>query len=481
MIDKTLGRLSKRIYDIISSKPLSRESYIAIFNDIVLTFIELRIDLIFSNSKINIEESYSRKFATDFDSFLKELESLKRFISLDFELTRLIPEYHEELHLNNAEDIRETSELLKKIFEKHNIILTLPQLEEYSEATNTLSFPDRIVRKYYKLYSYYKTLINIAPNNFVTFLEECSRYGPPLRHDFYFEEKKITMDEMIYIAESHYAINELIPLRKDPNLRGTDFVTYLYQFESENDEIENLIEYIKSNDIWKLLRIKGDFIIQTSLENVVSFSSDNRLELIKFLKSNKAHLRKFDIKLKESDYSFQSEEWYIKKYFCQRVVKNLIVARFNKWIDQESLSGWDEYWVKLERDCWHEEFKTEKEITHKKVRKIHELEKLVEEKKPEKKKKPLGRRPKTDPIEIFLRIIQKREECDENKFNVSYVNRKIVFDEFELSESYLRSKRIKEYLSCVKELKDLLQSDWQKKINRKHLEIMKAKRGELKN
>jgi len=95
-------------------------------------------------------------------------------------------------------------------------------------------------------------------------------------------------------------------------------------------------------------------------------------------------------------------------------------------------------------------------------------------------RKPRGRPTNINPIEIFEKIIQKREKFKGSEFNTSFVFEKILKD-FNLSDSYLRTIKIKKYLSCVLELKGLNQKEWQRIITKKHLEIMKEKMGEQKN
>jgi hypothetical protein len=212
---------------------------------------------------------------------------------------------------------------------------------------------------------------------------------------------------------------------------------------------------------------------------------------------------KFKDKNKEFLKALNLYTQFLDKHFLKikMIYKKELDKNSKSHVDwDDSINLWDIYNVyqentfinyNLEKYFINSEDKEEKYITL--LNKyFSKLTKIKEQKKESKKNldenKELenllkGRPAIVNPIDIFNRIIERRKEKAENEFTVSFVTQYIIISEFELSESYLRSKRVKKYLSIIPDLKGKNQNKWQFIITKEHIKQMIKKGGtkELKN
>ncbi len=393
---KILDNLSERIYKIIITKPFNAESYSEIYTDIALTFINTRLDSMLSNFNID-----SNNNNTKINSYIKKLNIfLESGYNQISELFFLIPELENVLDKKDLQGVKSINMILTKLKKEYGIKIEESKLKEHMSARHNITFPDEILSKMLRLSSHFLKInrikgdINInsllsqtdLPFHNILFAQNAvsvaSDEGFPFRFMMFPNYlnavlfsfcKDLTWEKLIFFYEL-MIISKLIPAHL--NIKMQKFIHSIYKFINENAEIENLQQYKRDNDIWKLSRINSDFRFVDKSSNETFMITKYKLELLEIINKQPDLLNSYNIHPVISSNEFKSGEKYIDsnidlielqnninqhsdwwithpevpKWDLELVkLQNKINQLFDSWIHDPEVAKWDIYWIKMEK------------------------------------------------------------------------------------------------------------------------------------
>ena len=368
MIHERLDELSGRIYEIILTKPFNAESYSEIFTDMTLTFIDLRLDSILA--KLNIKNNILHN--KQIISYFSEINELLNYeYCRVFELFFLLPQLKFEMEWCDAEQIFDIKDILEELQLEYGIKIEESKLEEHWNARHNIQLPKEILQKYQLLYSYYLTFPKLSNIELLS-----SNKDLPFHHIiktsslFSKKFKKPTWENLIYKMEWR-VIFELKPNHLKPNVNN--FIHSIYKFKDKNAEIENLIRFIKYNDIWDLSRIHSNFEIINKSTRDIYMITTRISELLSVMKKQPSILKEYIVQPKYADDTFMSMGKYFKEDNELSEIRVKISNNYYNWINNPKVSEWDKYWKNIEKEHIQNELKIAKDISFDKDKKILEL------------------------------------------------------------------------------------------------------------
>jgi len=441
MKEKRLGELSKRIFTIIKKEPFTAESYSKVYTDIVLTFVDLKLDSMLSHFKIDPNIEQNKKMISYIDNLNKSLNFEDNRV---FELFFLIPQLEYELDWCDLERIYDITDILQNLKFKYGIIVEESQLEEHWKARHNIELPENILTKLFSLCSHYLKI------NKLTNIEDVhsllSREDLPFDYliDAHFKDKvlisnieNMTWERLIFIHELK-AISELIPT--PINIKMQKFIHSIYKFENKDAEIKNLMQYNEDNDIWKLSRINNFEFIDKSTKAAFMISK-YILSLLETIKKQPNLLYDYIIKPVVSNIEFLSGEKYIDSDFELIKLQTKIRQCYDWWIHNHQVADWDNYWINKEKEYLQEtlnntikDAQINKEDINKQIKKT-----ILDNFKPEMlKEQPSTKPPKPRWSPNFTpELIRK---CIEIRESNRFTSKKILE---KLSEFYIEEKKCK--------------------------------------
>jgi len=373
MKEKRLCELSKRIFRIIKEEPFTAESYSKVYTDIVLSFVDLKLDSMLSHFKIDPNIEQNEKIISYISTLNKSLNFENNRV---FELFFLIPQLESTLEWRDFKRIYDITDILRNLESKYGIIVEESQLEEHWKARHNIELPDNILTKLLNLCSHYlkiNKLKNIEDVHSLLLQRDL-----PFSYiiDAHFKVKvlisnieNMTWERLIFIHELK-AITELIPTQL--NIKMQEFIHSIYKFENKDVEIDNLLQYNIDNDIWKLSRINNFEFIDNSTKETF-YVSKYKLLLLETIKKQPNLLNDYIIRPVISNIEFLSGEKYVDSVLELIKLQSKIRQCYDSWIYNHKVADWDNYWIKMENEHGKNELNKAQHIVYSQVEENMEL------------------------------------------------------------------------------------------------------------
>jgi len=367
-IEIELQTLSERIIDIFKTEPYSALLYSKVLNDIINTFIELRLTKLLSRLEMKPEINlvqYDKHNSIDM-FYKKRTLPAKDDQSLNWILSDLIPSYYD---LFFYEDYRsgkfDFNDLLKSINAYHTVNISKDDLYDYQCTKNYVKLTGKVSNIYKELLSVLLTInrsFNSSNNSGIlnTDLPD-NDFKMILVNN---GNKIIDVNKVFYHRETNFLIQLHEFLEENGGL-----IKSLYQFSNREKEIQNIRQYLKTNDLFMFDLIKTDFML---LKDGIRIDNDEdtKLEFIKKIRLNEpdtishTYLQEHMYRISKSKVDYSSPD-----------IRSKLQEAFNKWLHNPSISEWEEYWFNKKMGCVKNELRITKEINHKKDLRIYDLEK----------------------------------------------------------------------------------------------------------
>lgn len=341
--DTELKKLSERIINIIKIEPYSATFYSKILHDIIITFIELRLDKFSARfvitPKINFEDY-------DFDNFFRQLNEKHEISSLnDKKNLSLIligltsppyppPYFGKEIY---------TLEDVLKDFSSNSVQVSKTDLISYYYTKSYVKLPEEVFKKYRELFSIFLTLSNLIYSSNNPGIE--NMHLPKKVLEMIMNNKEngsIEIDKMIFRMEDvfikllHHTLNEQEGLIKS-----------LYRFPNIEAEIQNIRRFLKTNDIWKLDLIEPNFDLKKNgvcMQNL-HITKSQLIHELRIEESATIELNPFFLVFVNNRYINDNYpgilEWKLHK-------------AFDKWSNHTLISEWEKYWIIKENEYLQE-------------------------------------------------------------------------------------------------------------------------------
>jgi hypothetical protein len=359
---KRLEELSKRIHDIIISKPFNAESYSEISNDLILTFINARLDSLLSNFNIDSKAIYNTILTTFIDNINKTLNFEK---SIVFELISLIPELALIQEWHDFYRQVDIPVILKKIEEKYCIVIKESQLVEYWKTRNNIQLPNEIQTKLLNLCSHYlkinkfkdiKDLLSIISERSLPFAVDVSSLYKREEHQDHINN--MSWETLIYFHELKTISNLMSSFR---NITLPRFINSIFKFKSKYDETSNLLQYVLDNDIWKLARVTTNFKYIDKSTKKTSIISKNKLELLEMIKKHPHRYNEHNLQPIDGNFELLSSDKYLDINFYYHDLNTKVSNFYFTWVHDPEVVKWDNYWAYCEEEYFQKEHKMDQE------------------------------------------------------------------------------------------------------------------------
>jgi hypothetical protein len=362
-----ISNLAKEISEIISSEPYSAAVYIKLLQNIIATFTELRLDRLlsrFDTAPLFDLEDYDFKRTIELLNELHKI-SLQNFERLEEILLELIPssieikynEYYKKGKYN-------LDYVLKMIDLDYGIRINKTDLIDYEYMKNAIELPDRVYKKYKDFLSVILTInkafyLSINPGKIDRDLFEKSFRMILLNN----EHKSIPVDNVFFKMEKRNITQLQRILEENGGL-----IKSFYQSPNREYEIQNIRQYLRTNDLFSLDLIKTDFMLFKGGERIDN-DKDTKLE---FLKKNSINE------------PVRITTTYIREYLNRLIkpqegylISNITIKLqevFDRWLSNPNISKWEDYWFNKKMGFVQNELIIAKDFIFEQIKIIKNLE-----------------------------------------------------------------------------------------------------------
>jgi hypothetical protein len=364
-----LSDLTARIIKNIESIPYSGKLYSKIKNDILSTFVGLRIDK-FVNSLTTKPLIVVQN--ENFNKVLKDLE--ERYIQKDYNeshltsvLKSLVPSLDSIIRSDAyRQGVISFLRLLDLI--KNYIPISIDELSEFDYMKRSINLSNLITEKYRNLIS---ILLTIAKNYEKSITSTIKRKDIP---------KKVR-DEMGFSFMSNYTTKEIIDEVELLSLHdlcysfseyctfseSRDLIKSFYRFPNLKIDIKNIQGYITTNNIWKLDLVEPHFqIITKGIESLPK----RKIDLIRFVRTHFTSDNSLDMKFIDSKQYNYFDDYY--EYHLENELQNI----FDEWSNKAYISEWEKFWITIEGKCFKNSIISKDRII---IRQADIIDELIEE------------------------------------------------------------------------------------------------------
>jgi hypothetical protein len=364
--ESVIKNLSERIIYLFKTELYSEAMYSKVLKDIISTFIELRLNKLLSKLKtkpevnIGVYDKYNSIDLLYKDRTLPKKDDQ----SLDWILTELIPSFY-DLHFYDiySEGEFNLDDVLNEIKTYYLMDISKTDLFNYQHVKNYVELPNIIFKKYKKLLSILLTInksFNVSNNSGIIDTDSPgSDFKMILVNN---GNKNIDVSKVFYHMETNFIIQLHDILEENGGL-----IKSLYKSQDLQNEIQNIRQYLKTNDLFKFDLIKTNFILQKDGKRIDN-ENDTKLEFLKKIRLNEpvditlthlhAYLNRF-IKPKEN-------------YLLSDIEKKLHEV-YEKWLYDPSISEWEDYWFNKKMGLVQNEFIIAKDLIFEQVKIIKNL------------------------------------------------------------------------------------------------------------
>lgn len=374
-IETEIRKLSERIINIFKTEPYSVSLYSKILQDILLTFIELRLNKLLSRfdtkPEINIEV-YDKDNSIDL-LYKDRTKTAEDDQSLEWILSELIPE---SFNLINGKQYKEGKlsfdNVLNKFKTDYGVTISKMDLINYQHIKNYVELSDSICNKYKKLLSVLLTInksfnssddsgiieTNLPENDFKMILVNNGN-------------KLIDVNKVFYHRETNFIIQLHRILEENGGL-----IKSLYQFPNREKEIQNIRQYPKTNDLFMFDLIKTNFMLFKNGKRIDN-DKDTRLEFLKKIRLNEP-----------VDITITNMQVYLnrlrkrKENYLSSDIRDKLQEAFEKWLYHPSISEWEDYWFNKKKGYIQNELQTAKNINFEKDKANKKLRSALNDSKP---------------------------------------------------------------------------------------------------
>ncbi len=341
--EKEMKGLSKKIIEIFNVEPYSCGLYSKVLKNIVNTFIKLRLDRFLSRierkPEINIKNfgiietvshHYKRRFLYSEDDE-----------SLEWILHELIPSYYNlfdsEAYFNGKFSFDDRLEAIKSYYK---IDISKSNLISFWINKNYAELTSEVIDKYNKFLSILFTInktIYISDNPYV-FENEISE--KEIRTITINKTNKIINIDYLFFHVEANILSELYSILEE----NGGLIKSLYLLPNRKKEIQNIRQYLKTNDLFKFDLIKTDFML---LKNGKRINNDNdtKLEFIQRIRKNDP------VKITMTkEHAYFNFPLIREEKYSSSDIRNKLQETFKKWLYNSQISEWENSWIDIVKD-----------------------------------------------------------------------------------------------------------------------------------
>ena len=335
-IEKELMRLAEKIYDDFNTKSYSAKLYSKILNNIISTFIEMRLHIFF----LKLEMTTNIKLKEyNFDSMVNQLYhqlyhgkriALQNDFELENILLKLIPSSSDIIYSTKYGNGEYSLKNLIQHIESNGIQMSRTDLIKYDHKRNCYRLSNKLFKKY-------KFLFNILLTVYLSLKKskiDCSDLPKRINNAIRFQNRTKNID----IINTNFQVESLIlkQLRKTLN-KGEGLIKSLYRFPDRKQEIQNLKEFLRTNDLWKLDIIKPDFMLIKKGKRL-DCDVDTKLKLIRKLRLDESITIEGGVMI-----LYFEHLRYLNSHYTYEI-KSKLKNAFEEWSFDPIITEWENYW-----------------------------------------------------------------------------------------------------------------------------------------